>query len=385
MRHISKLIYKSIGVMAAASLFLACNKLYEPVNGPGLTAGDAANTITKKVTGNATFSILNAALARTGMNIVLDQPNANFTVFAPPDAAFIAAGLSLTVVNAMPVSQLTAVIQYHVIPNEKILAASIPTAFPNSQKLSALSIASLTFVPTIPASAIPIKMRIYPSARTGGAWANNVPVATPNAIDASNGVVHVVGSVVAPPTRVLLDTIARDPDFSMLVAAIVRADSDLPSTSTSRFQYALAEPLASLTVFAPDNNAFKGLINVLSGGAIPLNAPDATFIGFINTLPPTTLKGIVAYHVLGQRAFSVNFNASPGANYPTLLNGNVPSHPGLTIFSVVSSGFGVGLSVKGAANATAATAAAASGLNPQVDRHAINGNFFKINQVLLPQ
>jgi hypothetical protein len=101
-------------------------------------------------------------------------------------------------------------------------------------------------------------------------------------------------------------------------------------------------------------------------------------------LTAQVVRGIVVYHVMGQRAFSVNFG-STAANYPTLLNSAVPTHPGLAISSTLSSGLGVGLSVKGAANATAATAAAASGTNPLVDRIAVNGNFFKINQVLLPQ
>jgi uncharacterized surface protein with fasciclin (FAS1) repeats len=363
----------------------SCNKIYEPISGPGINSGDPANTITKKLTGNASFSILNAALTRTGLNTVLDNPTANFTVFAPTDAAFTAAGLPLAVVNAMPLAQLTSVLQYHVIPNEKITAVSIPTSFPNAQKLSGLSIATNPIVAGLPSTAFAIKMRIYPSARTGGAWANNIPVSGPDAINASNGVAHTVAAVVAPPSRVLLDTLSRDPDFTFLIAAVVRADSDLPSTSTSRFQYALAEPFASLTVFAPTNDAFRGLVNALSAGAIPLNAPDATFIGFINSLPLLTLKGIVAYHVMGQRAFSVNFGPTPGSNYPTLLNLNVPAHPGLTISSTLVTNLGVGLSVKGAVNATAATAAPASGTNPLVDRHAINGNFFKINQVLLPQ
>jgi uncharacterized surface protein with fasciclin (FAS1) repeats len=229
----------------------------------------------------------------------------------------------------------------------------------------------------------------------------------------SNGVVHRVAAVVAPPSRVLLDTIARDPDFAYLVAAIVRADSGLATNASPSLQYALAQPFANLTVFAPTNAAFQATLYAqaypivygqqykavydaqIAGGAdattaaaaakayADANAPAAT-TALYGVLTAQVVRGIVVYHVMGQRAFSVNFG-STAANYPTLLNSAVPTHPGLAISSTLSSGLGVGLSVKGAANATAATAAAASGTNPLVDRIAVNGNFFKINQVLLPQ
>ena len=100
-------------------------------------------------------------------------------------------------------------------------------------------------------------------------------------------------------------------------------------------------------------------------------------------LTAQAVRGIVVYHVMGQRAFSVNFGSTV-ANYPTLLNGAVSTHPGLAISSTLSSGLGVGISVKGVINATPATAAPASVTNPLIDRIAVNGNFFKINQVLLP-
>src|SRR5690606_23497187 len=40
------------------------------------------------------------------------------------------------------------------------------------------------------------------------------------------------------------------------------------------------------TVFAPTNSAMKQFINAASGGAVPLNAPDAVFEGFIQANLP---------------------------------------------------------------------------------------------------
>lgn len=419
-------IFKSKQIQAAFALIVlvlvSCNKIYEPVPGAVYDPGDATTTIAKKIAANSSYSIFTAALNRTGLYTVLDQPNANFTVFAPTDAAFTASGLSLTIVNAMPLADLTKALQHHIIPNEKITGAQIATTVPNVEKKSALDITTVAFVSTIPTTAIPIKMSIFPSSRATGKWLNNIPVTATDVFTGSNGVVHSVAAVVAPPTRVLLDTLSRDPDYAYFMAAVLRADSGLTSSSTSSLQYALGQPFANLTVFAPTNAAFQAVLYAqayplvygqtykavydaqIAGGAdaatanaaatayATANAPAATtsLVGsptvFSNpalygVLTAQAVKGIVVYHMMGQRYFSVNFGTT-AANYPTLLNTAIPAHPGLSIAVTLSSNFGVGLSVKGVANATAATATATAA---GVDRPAVNGDLFKINQVLLPQ
>lgn len=396
-KSFSKLISVQTGILFLL-LLVSCNKIYDPIPGASYSAGDVSNTLAKKLAANSSYSIFNAALNRTGLYTVLDQANAKFTVFAPTDAAFTASGLSLAVVNAMPLDQLTSAINYHIIPNETITGAQIPVTVPSVEKKSALNITTTAFVPSIPTTAIPIKMSIFPSKRATGTWVNNIPVTAADVITGSNGVVHSVAVIVSPPTRVLLDTLSRDPEFTYLMAAVARADSGLTSASTSSLQYALGQPFANLTVFAPTNTAFQTLLTGAITQALVLqNVPLATAQAqaaalastpavfsnpaLFSVLTATTVKGIVSYHVMGQRFFSVNFNAT-AANYPTLLNLGIPTHPGVSVSSTLVNNFGAALSVKGAANATAATAiATAAG----VDRHAVNGNFFKINQVLMPQ
>jgi uncharacterized surface protein with fasciclin (FAS1) repeats len=367
-----------LAVAIGTTVMISCNKdIDAPVPNPvpsvptGSTVADIINT-------NPNYTLLRHAITRAnnaGINAALANRTGIYTVFAPDNAAFGRLGITSTaVIDALfTPAQLTQILNYHIIPGQAYTSALIPTTFPNVQLPTAFIIPAPNTNPLVRFSSFPAK-------RGTAAWVNNAPVAAAD-IPAANGVIHGIAVPLLPPSRVFLDTLSRDPEFSFLIAAVVRADSDLPSTSTSRFQYALSEPLASLTVFAPTNDAFRALINALSGGAIPLNAPDATFIAFINSLPPTTLKGIIAYHILGQRAFNVNF-ATTATNYPTLLNGSVPTHPGVSVTATITSGFGAGLSVKGVANATAATAI---GTAAGFDRMAINGVFYKINQVLLPQ
>ena len=76
------------------------------------------------------------------------------------------------------------------------------------------------------------------------------------------------------------------------------------------------------TLFVPDNNAMKAFVNAISGGAVPLNAPDAIFVAFINAnVPQATAAGIVGYNVVPQAISSVNIPTYfPNFQYPTILN-----------------------------------------------------------------
>jgi uncharacterized surface protein with fasciclin (FAS1) repeats len=398
-----KLLFKpaqaAMILLSSAVLLFACNKVYEPIAGPTPPVVDAANTLTKKLAADTSYSILVAGLTRTGLNTVLDEPNANFTVFAPNNNSFRAAGLPLAVVNAMPLAQLTAVLQHHVIPNERIGAANIPTTFPNVQKGTALNIATSNLVTGVPSTAIPIKMTIYPSRRAAGAWANNIPVLQPDVITASNGVVHRVATIIMPPSQTLAQALQADADFTYLLAAVARADSGIAATSPSSLTFAVNQPLASLTVFAPTNTAFRNLLipaiaqALIAQGVDPVIAlAQATALAstpavfstpaLYPVLTPTFVRGILVHHVLGQRAFAPNFPAD-AANFPTLLNTVITNHPGLSINATFTGPFATGISVKGVGNLTAATAAPTT--TGAVDRQAVNGVFYKIDQVLLPQ
>jgi UDP-N-acetylglucosamine 2-epimerase (non-hydrolysing) len=82
----------------------------------------------------------------------------------------------------------------------------------------------------------------------GDVFVNQAQVVTPN-IDGGNGIVHVLNAVVVPFETVV--DVALDNGFTSLATAVVTAEL-LP---------ALTNPLATLTVFAPTNDALLNLIN----------------------------------------------------------------------------------------------------------------------------
>ena len=109
-------------------------------------------------------------------------------------------------------------------------------------------------------------------------------------IEASNGVVHVIDSVLLPPT--ITDLVVGDPRFTTLEAAVVAAD--------------LADTLAGegpFTVFAPTDAAFAAL-------------PAGTVEGLLQDIP--TLTSILTYHVVSGAVDAATVVELPSA---TTLNG----------------------------------------------------------------
>jgi hypothetical protein len=105
-----------------------------------------------------------------------------------------------------------------------------------------------------------------------------------------------------------------------------------------------------------------------------------------SVLTPQTVKGLVVYHLLGSRAFSVNIPTS-ATSVPTLLNTAIPTHPGVALQATFGATGVTAAMVKGAANATASNVQ----INPTPapngtsDQHYINGVIHIIDQVLRPQ
>ena len=198
-------------------------------------------------------------------------------------------------------------------------------------------------------------------------WVNNIPI-TEQDLLAANGVIHKTAALVAPPTTTIKGILASDPtNFSILSAAITRADSG--QVGLNRLDSAMNYVPANLTLFAPDNNAFRAMF--------PPGTPDVAIIALLNNpafFTATTVRGLIAYHLLGSRAFSVNFSSTPSPyNTQLVIPGPTP-----TVVPVIVANTGASFTVKGVANATASNVTTR-------DRHAINGVVHVIDQALRPQ
>ena len=281
------------------------------------------NTITGKVVADPNFSTLELAVGRAGLAATLSGTGP-FTVFAPDNAAFAAAGITEAALNSLTPAQVSAILLYHTIPS-KILAADVP-AGPNAKVITAGGDS------------------VFVTRNASGVFVNGIQVTQAN-IEASNGVIHKIGRVLNPPAGNIVQT-ATAAGLDSLVKAVLRATNGPGGDPT------LAGTLstATLTVFAPTNAAFTGLLGALS-------------LTDINSIPVATLLAVLRYHVVGGRAFSSDL---ANGSLTMLAGGN-------TTISLTS-----GATIKGNGNGANASNITATNI---VCR---NGVVHLIDRVLLP-
>jgi uncharacterized surface protein with fasciclin (FAS1) repeats len=206
-----------------------------------------------------TFFTLVKALQVTGLTKTVATEK--LTVFAPSDYAFAQLGLNPSNIASVP--NLKEILLYHVVGGRVY-----------SRDLKA------GFVPTANGAAVQV------SFKNGKAFINNAGVVLAD-LRAFNGVIHIVNAVLLPPTQNLVQIASANPDFSILVQAVVKAG--------------LADVLSNpgaYTVFAPTNDAFVSLLGEL--GATSLDDIDAA-----------TLKAVLLYHVVSGRVYSSDLKSGP--------------------------------------------------------------------------
>jgi uncharacterized surface protein with fasciclin (FAS1) repeats len=137
----------------------------------------APTTVVDIAAGNPDFSTLVAAVQAAGLVETLASEGP-FTVFAPTNAAFAAlpAGTLDSLLLPENKEQLAAILTYHVVPG-KVMAADLP--------------ATATDVATVNTATVSVV------AAPEGATVNGAKITAAD-IEASNGVIHVIDTVLLP-------------------------------------------------------------------------------------------------------------------------------------------------------------------------------------------
>jgi len=208
------------------------------------------------------FTTLAAALQAAGLVETL-KGEGPFTVFAPTDEAFAKLDKALLDDLLKPENKetLVAILTYHVVPG----------------KVTAADVAKLTSAKTVQGEEITVKVE------GDMVMVNNAKV-TQTDIMASNGVIHVIDTVILPPTvaeklaasqqKDIVDTAVAAGNFKTLAAALQAAG--------------LVETLKGegpFTVFAPTDEAFAKLDKALLDDLLKPENKD-------------TLVAILTYHVV---------------------------------------------------------------------------------------
>ena len=232
---------------------------------------------------NGSFTTLVAALQATGLDTVLDDPEATFTVFAPTDAAFGLLGQGAVSALLDDPDTLKNILLYHVIQGSEVLQDGALTVAQSDAN----------------------KVEMANGAETALSLANNTLFVNKSAVAladvmADNGVIHVVDQVITvptakgEPTQTIVDIAASNDDFSTLVTALTAADLVTTLSDTS----------ATFTVFAPTNAAFDKI-------------DDTTLDGIL--ADTDALTAILLKHVVNNSEIdSVSAFAANGADVPSI-------------------------------------------------------------------
>ena len=232
-------------------------------------------SIVEIATSDAQFSTLVAALDRVGLVSVLEG-SGPFTVFAPTDAAFQAAGV--TDLNAFSDAELREILLYHVLGAE-VFSADIADG--------------QTYVTTAAETGpggTQLSMLIEKSA-SGVSINGAINVATAD-VDATNGVIHIIDNVILP-----LDVVghaAANSNFTSLVSTLGAASGDLVNVLSGDGPF---------TVFAPLNSGFDAIANVTAD------------------LDADQLAAVLTYHVVGGNV--VSNTLSDGLSVETINTENI--------------------------------------------------------------
>jgi uncharacterized surface protein with fasciclin (FAS1) repeats len=203
------------------------------------------------------FKTLVAAVKAAGLVETL-KGEGSFTVFAPNDAAFekLPKGTLELLLKPENKEKLTNILTYHVVAG----------------KVMAMDAAKLTEAETVFGQKISINA-------TDGVKIDGAKVISAD-IECTNGVIHVIDSVILP--KDIVGVAAANDDFSTLVAAVKAAE--------------LVETLQGdgpFTVFAPNNAAFAKL-------------PEGTVAELLKPENREKLTAILTYHVVAGKVMAAD-------------------------------------------------------------------------------
>lgn len=214
---------------------------------------------------NGSFTTLVAAVQQAELVDAL-KAEGPYTVFAPTDEAFAALleETGMTAEELLAAESLADILLYHVVAG----------AFDAASVIELVGDADYALVDTL--NGTPLKV----SVDMGNVYINDAMVVMPDVM-ASNGIIHVVDSVIMPPSKTIAEIVIdaasaeEGAEFTTLLAAVAQAG--------------LAEALSGegpFTVFAPTDAAFAAALEALNISAEDLLASEG-------------LAGILLYHVVG--------------------------------------------------------------------------------------
>ena len=220
------------------------------VNVAKLLADDIVDT----AVADGRFTTLVTAVQAAGLEATL-RSDGPFTVFAPTDDAFAALPSGTIPSLLADIPTLTDILLYHVVAAE----------------VYAEDVVNLASATTVQGQPVAVTMS------NGSVFINDAEVIITD-VQASNGVIHVIDTVILPPSGNIAEALEADGRFSTLLRAVGAANLEDTLANGGPF-----------TLFAPTDAAFRRL-------------PTGTLPALLGDIPQLT--DILLYHVVDGRVFS---------------------------------------------------------------------------------
>ena len=270
-------------MLASAPLAAQATPATKPATKPAATAAAAAkSTIVETAVAAGSFKTLVAAVQAAGLVDTLNGAGP-FTVFAPTDEAFakLPAGTLEVLLKPENKAKLAAILTYHVVPGA----------------VKAADVVKLKNAGTVNGQRVDIKVD---GAKVQVDGANVVTTD----IACSNGVIHVIDSVILPVDGTIVDVAAKNGSFNTLVAAVKAAglvetlSGKGPFTVLAPTDAAFAKlPAGTLEMLLKPENK-KQLVDILSYHVVPGVAAYSDAVVKMTEVP-TVLGSPVAVKVVG--------------------------------------------------------------------------------------
>lgn len=290
---------------------------------PSPEASTGEKNIVQTAISAGNFTLLAAALTRANLVSALEGPGP-FTVLAPTDTAFRAAGLDEAAINATDPAALAKVLQYHVIGSRA--PSTAVAGLTNAETLATQGEARLRVRIAAEGSAI----RVFPTKDLSATPGTDPGAEVTQAdIGASNGIIHVLGAVLTPPSKDIVGTAATY-GLTELAAALTANPGGQTPTLVATLQGA-----GPFTVFAPTNAAFDALTATPTDDQLRTVLLYHVAPGFLTSGDVVKAIGAGTAVPTAASGQSLRFVAGPKVDDSTATDANLPSTDIVTTNGIV--------------------------------------------------
>ncbi len=204
-------------LLTGSFLFTSCKK--------GVEGGkNKDNSVSAVLKNHPELSSLTSALERTGLDTIFAKKEHDYTIFAPNNDAFAAAGISAANIKSMDINLLNRLVKYHVLAKQMSALE-----FPISDTVKSMA----------------DTLNLFMSLNPNGSFVNGERIVSTD-IHADNGSIHVISGVLTPPTKTLAQVVMETPRFSLVYAALAKSGFISRVVDRAKFSF-----------FVPDDDAMN--------------------------------------------------------------------------------------------------------------------------------